>query len=1090
VTKPSNFYVAGGTLCDDAESYVYRKADEELYQEIVRGELCYILTSRQMGKSSLMVRTSARLRNAKIAVAVLDLTAIGQNLSPEQWYGGLLMQLGSRFALQDELMEFWQRQLLLGPLQRWVRAIRDVVLKQRSPERIVIFIDEIDAVRSLPFSADEFFAGIRECYNYRTQYREMERLTFCLLGVAAPTDLVRDVRMTPFNIGRRIELHDFTAEEAEPLACGLGRNPRSGAVLLKRVLHWTGGHPYLTQRMCLEIVQNKDLGQASDVDRFCADLFFTDRAQERDDNLLFVRERMLRCEPDPANLLDVYRRIRKGKAVNDDETNPVISTLRLSGVTRAEKGRLKVRNRIYSQVFDQKWIDSVMPHAELLRQRAAYRRGIWRTALIGSLILLIVSSFALVAIKQSKRSQEQAEINRRLLYDADMRLAQEAWDQADTARVTELLQTTERNQSDLRGIEWYLLDQLTNPGVWHLTEDHPVVAADLSADGKLLWIGESETNEYLLKLYDLAAGKELNSFQVPTDAVFPVVIFSPDRQNAVVGGREHTAMLFDLTTGRQTAVFAGHKDRLTALALSGDGKRLGTGDLGGVVKLWNLHTGKPPLTLKKQPRWPRSIALSPNGSVLAVADESPRISLWNARTGQELAPMFSMGDVVTAAFFPDGERLLTATKNGDLQAWDLKTRRIIAVMSGHSGHAEAVAFSPDGKTLATGNWDRTVKLWSTATLGELETIKGHGAAVFSVSWSSDGKSLVTCSQDNTVKVWNVANEQDRPWPPEKVNKYVATTFSTAKELLALGVNENDQVKLWNLSQHTEVAKLDELGDNLMCASFSRSKNLVATGGLDHTVKLWDATTGQEIRSFEGHDKSVYAVSFAPNGELLVSGGYDRTLRLWSVSTGREIAQLIDKDIAENSWAVAFSPSGKYLVFGTLDGHLVLWNVATRQVLRKFTGHTGKIRTIAFSSNGRRLASGSDDHTLRLWDVASGRLLKTLGTTDSVQRAAFSPDDRRLVTGEVEGTIKLWDLLTEQELMTLQGHTDEVKSITFSDDGKSLATSGADGVVRLWRTSTSRGQQSSPSSYMRRPERLPEHARAAELWSSQKHAGEQ
>jgi AAA-like domain len=218
VTNASNFYVAGGTLRRDAESYVHRKADEELYQEILRGEFCYILTARQMGKSSLMVRTSARLRDAKIAVAVLDLTAIGQNLSPEQWYGGLLMQLGSRFDLQDELMEFWERQSLLGPMQRWIRAIRNVVLAQRHPERIVIFIDEIDSVRSLPFSADEFFAGIRECYNHRTQYREMERLTFCLLGVAAPTDLVRDVRLTPFNIGRRIELHDFTAEEAAPLA--------------------------------------------------------------------------------------------------------------------------------------------------------------------------------------------------------------------------------------------------------------------------------------------------------------------------------------------------------------------------------------------------------------------------------------------------------------------------------------------------------------------------------------------------------------------------------------------------------------------------------------------------------------------------------------------------------------------------------------------------------------------------------------------------------------------------------------------------------------------------------------------------------
>jgi hypothetical protein len=77
-------------------------------------------------------------------------------------------------------------------------------------------------VRILPFSTDEFFAGIRECYNRRTQGPEFERLTFCLLGVASPSDLIRDTRTTPFNIGRRIELTDFTQAEAALLAAGLG----------------------------------------------------------------------------------------------------------------------------------------------------------------------------------------------------------------------------------------------------------------------------------------------------------------------------------------------------------------------------------------------------------------------------------------------------------------------------------------------------------------------------------------------------------------------------------------------------------------------------------------------------------------------------------------------------------------------------------------------------------------------------------------------------------------------------------------------------------------------------------------------------
>src|SRR5437763_12707228 len=87
--------------------------------------------------------------------------------------------------------------------------------------RLVIFIDEIGGVRSLPFSTDEFFAAIRECYNRRTRDPSFERLTFCLLGVASPSDLIRDTRLTPFNIGKRIELTDFTEAESAILAIGM-----------------------------------------------------------------------------------------------------------------------------------------------------------------------------------------------------------------------------------------------------------------------------------------------------------------------------------------------------------------------------------------------------------------------------------------------------------------------------------------------------------------------------------------------------------------------------------------------------------------------------------------------------------------------------------------------------------------------------------------------------------------------------------------------------------------------------------------------------------------------------------------------------
>ncbi|MGH7967819.1 MAG: AAA-like domain-containing protein, partial [Limisphaerales bacterium] len=277
----------------------------------------------------------------------------------------------------------------LGPLQRWMVTLERFVL-ERFSGRVVIFIDEIDIVRSLPFSSDEFFAAIRECYNRRSREPEFERLAFGLSGVATPTDLIRDTRMTPFNIGRRIELNDFSAQEAAPLARGLGADEENAKVLLGRVLYWTGGHPYLTQRLCRALAETIYLAPDGDtseslvppvlptvrtVDELAHKLFLSRQARDRDDNLIFVRERLLRCETDVAGLMMVYRKVHSGQIVPDDDTNPLVSILRLAGITRGVNGLLQVRNRIYWQVFDLNWIQTNMPAAEVRRQRRAGRRG-------------------------------------------------------------------------------------------------------------------------------------------------------------------------------------------------------------------------------------------------------------------------------------------------------------------------------------------------------------------------------------------------------------------------------------------------------------------------------------------------------------------------------------------------------------------------------------------------------------------------------------------------------------------------------------------------------------------------------------------
>jgi len=360
-----SFYKTQGTLPLDAPSYVERQADRQLVEALVQGRFCYILTARQMGKSSLMVRAAQRMRERGTCVVQLDLQAIGVNLTPDQWYDGLVVKMGRQVGLETELEDFWLDNDRLGPVQRLFTALHDLVLpglasppvlEGQRPPKLVVFIDEIDVVRTLKFSTDEFFAAIREAHNARSADPAWREVTFVLLGVATPAELIRDPSVTLFNLGQRIELTDFSYDEAVPLGHGLGRPQREAGMLLHRVYRWTNGHPYLTQRLCQALADNPLLQHPNDVDRLCEEIFLGRRACEQDENLLFVRERMLRSGLRRIEVLRLYEQIHGRHSIPDDPANPLVNALHLAGAVRAEHGLLAVRNRIYYHVFNREWL--------------------------------------------------------------------------------------------------------------------------------------------------------------------------------------------------------------------------------------------------------------------------------------------------------------------------------------------------------------------------------------------------------------------------------------------------------------------------------------------------------------------------------------------------------------------------------------------------------------------------------------------------------------------------------------------------------------------------------------------------------------
>ena len=349
-------YQVGGSLSPQSPSYVERQADRELEQALKEGQFCYVLNSRQMGKSSLRVRVMKKLEAEETICIFIDLTGMGtQDLTPEKWYAGIVRSLVCGCQLKFNWRSWWrEKRDLSSPVQRLSLFIEEVLLVEVS-QKIVIFIDEIDRVLSQNFSLNDFFSLIHSCYQKRQTDLAYNRLTFTLLGVASPRDLIRDKTSSPFDLGRAITLRGFQLEESSALISGLANKILNPKQIVADILSWTGGQPFLTQKLCQLVVEKncKIVDIAEIVEQYIIDDW---EVKDEPEHLRTIRDRLYRDSSKTIRLLGLYREIIQKKVIKIDNSSEQIK-LRLSGLVVERKGKLVVNNLIYAKVFDLAWVD-------------------------------------------------------------------------------------------------------------------------------------------------------------------------------------------------------------------------------------------------------------------------------------------------------------------------------------------------------------------------------------------------------------------------------------------------------------------------------------------------------------------------------------------------------------------------------------------------------------------------------------------------------------------------------------------------------------------------------------------------------------
>jgi WD40 repeat protein len=564
--------------------------------------------------------------------------------------------------------------------------------------------------------------------------------------------------------------------------------------------------------------------------------------------------------------------------------------------------------------------------------------------------------------------------------------------------------------------------------------------------------------------------------------------WSPDGTRIVTAGQDGIARVVEVADGK-TVELGPQTNQVLQAVFTPDGKHvITTTGLGGSIKLWDLETGALLWTVSgngisgSDGFGQRSVymptgAFSADGRYVVTTASRDQLqtpqspasaSIRSLDTGvvvQSLPHPETVQQVNSAAFSPDGKRVVTAADDGFARIWDAATGAVEHELDNKTStktYPTIATFSPDGKLIACANSDGSVGIFDAATGGPLDFSFNHKGPVKTVAFSADSTRLVSAGGKTAVVL--------------------------------------DLAPLANGGRATLETTLSPQASWIDSAEFSPDRAFVLASYQDGTARVAAATTGAELVAFRGHANIVWTARFSPNGSRVVTASEDGTARVWRVNSGHVAPEAVPNIALAHGdvvHSVAFSPDGSRVATTSNDGSGAIWDATSGERLQDLKGayflatwnergdqllttqvegtvarwtfgietpqaccvHKGTTALTATYVPGRddRTAVLYADGSIGIWALddtgSSGATEVVSAKPDDVTAIALSPDGTELVTvgrSDRKAHIRRTDSLQDKEKpFDLQ----LVSSINFSPDGHSIITAQYDGTVRIWDAET-------------------------------------
>ena len=1074
--ETGEFFSVGTPLHAVRPGYVRRPADDALFETLVSGGYAHVIAPDRTGKSSLIAATSAKLQNNGIKVAIIDLAQISERdggADAGRWYYSIAYRLLRQLRLKIDLQSWWQDKSFLSNRQRLVEFYVEVILHNIT-ERVVVFIDEVQCIGDLPF-AGHLLASIRAAHNSRITEPDFARLSFVLIGECDPASLIEDAKLSPFAITRPIHLSDFTRTDLDLFENELNLSDADARAALDRIYYWTGGQPYLSQKLARSVARERVSGNIeAHVDRIAMHQL-AGRAAIRDEPHMshihkVVTGNRKHCEA----LLNLYGKIRKGVTTEADLGSSLQRRLVAVGlIVPGDDGSLTIRNRLYESVFTARWANENLP---LHWRGPAIALGVilaffavpfWYTQILPRPYVGVLSSPTveletaagayrnlhsfpghgdaadrLVQIFLQSRARladnraaitEVEQLARRLPLAKGFaeNLVADFWDR----QVANALRAENRDEALLAALEALVVSTPVRRrrAATLVGDDYGQLIATLSAQDADSFVFSPQQ-----LLLTHAKGAQILQWSIGNQVL-------TERDPWTVSALEVTPLVRRVEVDRDglvnrvgLTINVGHSrlDDLRVKLIAPSGRTV------------ELTFGQPQSAANDVIRFGRAELSALNGELLN--------GTWS----------LSVRDENTGAM-------------GHLIAWNLSLNSQVVVENFERGldipdpvarESNDLWFGPDGRyAVARAMQSDSARLWDLAFAQPARTIPVP-ANERMLGISANAQYLITVAQD-TVSLWNTGSGKlQGELAIGPTNAEAVVTRNGEYLLVSRRSDADTEFELWSLESRDVMSRLNIAGVPAQVAIDADGERL-AVADYDRTVRVWDFSDGSLVSQLDFWAQPS-EIALAAGGEVLGVVHGDQGISLWRVE--RPETPLV-YERGTDDWQMSFSPSGAKVLAGSARQGFQVYRSSDGAMSGAPLGSGNpqrQINMLAFSADEQHIVTADNSGSVRLWAAATASAatddsLVTETTTghrlwresgDSI--TAISPGGNHLAIGDSGGHVHILqvdanaeELAAASDELSFLGHRGAIVGLAFSQDGALVASAGLDREIRVWDTSS-------------------------------------